>query len=290
MIKNKYYLIYDKNIHDTKNIALFSDIHYSSIFKEKKFKLIKNNLISNKPDYICIPGDIIDSTNVLDDSQKQETFLEFFHDIGKLAPTFISLGSHDFTRLEGSNWSVEYNEKWFKKLDSIDNVHLLHNSRYECDDITFTGYTANYQYYYNDSKEESKEILSDYLNKHSIKHDNNKCNILLFHSPIRIMDMEILSLDALKNIRLILTGHMHNGMIPPVLDEIIQNNFGLIAPNKSLFPDNARGIKTKIVDKQQIDMIISSGIVKLQECAPKILHPFNEIYPMGIEYIKIKNK
>ena len=29
---------------------------------------------------------------------------------------------------------------------------------YDCDDITFTGYTANYEYYYNDTKEESKEI------------------------------------------------------------------------------------------------------------------------------------
>ena len=77
-------------------------------------------------------------------------------------------------------------------------------------------------------------------------------------------------------------------MIPPVLDELIDNNKGLIAPNKSLFPDNARGRKTKIIDNQIIDMIISSGIVKLQECAPQILHPFNEIYPMGIEYIKIK--
>lgn len=288
MIKNKHYLIYDKNINSSKNIALLADIHYSNIFKDQKFKLIKDNLYSNKPNYICIPGDIIDSTNILDDTKKQQTFLDFFEDIGGIAPTFISLGSHDFTRLDGNNWSVDYNEKWFKELNSIDNVHLLHDSKYDCGDITFTGYTANYQYYYNDTKEESKEILINYLNKHSIKQDDNKCNILLFHSPIRIIDPEILSLDALKNIRLILTGHMHNGMIPPILDGLINNNKGLIAPNKSLFPDNARGKKTKMIDNKTVDMVISSGITKLQECAPSILHPFNEIYPIGIEYIKIK--
>lgn len=78
MIKNKHYLIYDKNINKTTNIALFADIHYSNIFKEKKFKLIKENLYDNKQDYICIPGDIIDSTNVLDDSKKTRNISRFF--------------------------------------------------------------------------------------------------------------------------------------------------------------------------------------------------------------------
>lgn len=288
MVKNKHYLVYDENIKNPKKIALFADIHYSNTFKEKKFKLIKDNLLCNKPDYICVPGDIIDSTNVLDCYDNQEKFLNFFEEVGKIAPTFISLGSHDFSRLDSNGWTCNYNKKWFHELNNLDNVHLLHNSKFDCGDITFTGYTANYEYYYNDTKEESSKLLIDSLNNNTINQDDDKCNILLFHSPIRIMDKSILKLEALKNIRLILAGHMHNGMIPPIIDELIDNDKGLIAPNKSLFPDNSRGKVTKFVDDKIIDMVISSGITKLAECSPSVLHPFNEVYPMGIEYIKIK--
>ncbi len=92
----------------------------------------------------------------------------------------------------------------------------------------------------------------------------------------------------MKLINLILAGHIHNGMLPNFISKMLPNNIGLIAPNKSLFPDNARGIVTKQIDDHEIVMIINGGVTKIQETAPKILHFADNLYNPQIDYIKIK--
>ena len=78
---------------------------------------------------------------------------------------------------------------------------------------------------------------------------------------------------------------MHNGVVPPILDELFDNNIGLVAPNKKIFPKNARGIiKGKNIK------VISSGITKISNIEGKLLRWLNMFFPMGINYIEISNK
>lgn len=79
---------------------------------------------------------------------------------------------------------------------------------------------------------------------------------------------------------------MHNGMVFPIVDDLISNNKGIIAPNKTLFPDNARGTKTITVNGHQIHLIINGGITKLQESA-RFLGNFNGFYPMSIDKVDV---
>lgn len=72
-------------------------------------------------------------------------------------------------------------------------------------------------------------------------------------------------------------------------DDKIKGNVGIIAPNKSLFPDNARGTKDINVGDKDIHLIINGGITKLSECT-NILGKFNGIYKMNIDEIKINSK
>lgn len=83
---------------------------------------------------------------------------------------------------------------------------------------------------------------------------------------------------------------MHNGMITKLLDNIFPKNRGVVAPNKKLYPDNARGIKKVKINKKEITLIISGGITKIQETAPKVLHFANHLYDSQIETITIKPK
>lgn len=83
---------------------------------------------------------------------------------------------------------------------------------------------------------------------------------------------------------MILSGHMHNGLVFNFLDKLIKNNYGFISPNRKLFPNNARGI---IKHKNNRFNIISGGIIKFQWCS-RFFHYFDFIYPAEIDNVIIK--
>ena len=58
---------------------------------------------------------------------------------------------------------------------------------------------------------------------------------------------------------------------------------GIIGPNKKFFPKNVRGLR-KLKHNY---ILITGGIVKIQECAPKLLHPFNHLCPMQMDVITL---
>ena len=89
-----------------------------------------------------------------------------------------------------------------------------------------------------------------------------------------------------KEYDLVLSGHMHNGLILRILDKIIKNNYGLISPDKRFFAKNTRGkIKTKYYT-----IIITGGITKLSPSSTKILSKLNGLYPISINKITVKGE
>lgn len=115
-----------------------------------------------------------------------------------------------------------------KNIDK--NITLLNNDILELDDITFIGFNPSYKFYYKD-KEKNKEkttLLSELINK-----VNTKYNILLLHTPSFITkNNNYKNIENYSKLDLILCGHTHGGLIP----SFIPGNFGIIAPNKELFP------------------------------------------------------
>ena len=146
-------------------------------------------------------------------------------------------------------------------------------------------------YYYNITKDESKEVLIEHLKKHKKLTTNLPLKVTkigMIHSPIRLVDKEVLS--YLNEYNLLLSGHTHGGMVPDILSKFFKNNQGIIAPNKRLFPDVARGkIETYIKDKK-ITLIITSGITKLSSHSAKILNKLNFVYNIDMNKIIITNK
>lgn len=286
----RYNDIISDKINTTITIALFSDIHYNYNFKIERFEQIYNDLLENNIDYICIPGDIIDMTNIINDKRLLNELLYFFEDIEKIAPVIISLGNHDISKLINNKWYQDYNFEIFEKLSKFKNIHILNNDIFETKEIRFIGYTLPFNYYFNDTGIESECILIEDFIKKIPYIKNDKLNILLCHSPICIFNDNVLkSINSLKNVRLILTGHMHNGMIPGLIDEIFGGNKGIIYPNKKLFPKYARGITNTTINNNDISMIITGGITKVQESAPKKLQFLDNLYQSQINYIKIKS-
>lgn len=237
-IRNKKYNIDNKL---NKKIVLISDIHYEN----KKDIKILNNLLDNikriKPNYICIPGDIINKSYINDEDE----FIKWLEKLSKITKVIISLGNHEFF-INKYKKIFGLNKKLIDKISNINNVFLLDDKNIIIDNINFIGITIPMEYY-----EEKK--YSDFIKcLKNIKTYKKYYNILLCHSPMNICDEKVLKKI---NVDLILCGHMHGGVVPMFLRKICKNR-GFISPYKKLFPKNAYG-NIKIY---KTNIIISSGI------------------------------
>ena len=138
----KKYSISNWKVNREIKIAVFSDLHYSSLFKRRRFDDILNTLRKDKPDYICIPGDIVDDIGVLDIEDNCQELITFFKKLGSIATTFISIGNHDIKRIVNNRSFYDEKRTFKNKFDCLrgDNVILLDNEIYEIDNVRFIGF------------------------------------------------------------------------------------------------------------------------------------------------------
>ena len=257
------------------DIILLSDIHYSNKVNKNVFNKILNKFKNLKPDFICIPGDIIDESIDYD-----QNVYNFFFELSKISKVIISLGNHDLSKFYKNKMKF-YDTKWYDNINKIDNVYVLNNEQITFNNITFTGY--NSPFINNKYSDKTINTINDLKN---LKFNINEYNILLCHSPQCILgNTELYNNEFIKNQNLILCGHMHNGMVPPLFDKIIRNNYGLIAPGKTLFPKYSRGL----IKFNNTNLIICKGFTKLAKHS-SFLRFFNIFYTKELEKIKIKKK
>lgn len=295
IVQNKVHSYVMPEKKDNINIKTFGDLHYFRDFDDRKLKIIEENLDSSPLEYLCMAGDIIDSVDFLrTDKAKAENLLYWLERLGKKYKTFVNLGSHDFTTCDFKQGKYDFPEGYWKEANQIRNVHVSHyDPYYEDEKVIVYSLELPYQYYFNKGNCESKEWLLGKLEimrrfSSYLSHlDNSKVKILIVHSPIYMTDPDIIK--CIREFDFVFCGHMHNGMVFPIIDDIIRNNRGIIAPNKSLFPDNARGSKVLTINGHEIHLIINGGITKIQESAG-FLERFNVFYPMSIDEVKVNSR
>lgn len=255
------------------------DIHYNETTSTKKLEYIKYAIEDAHPDYIFITGDLLDRPKITKNKEKIKLLVSWLNSLGNIAKVFISLGNHDII--------LEEDYKFFNKLNDINNIYVLNNQSYEDENVFISGFTLPTNYYYNIEKHEDEDALLETLQNNFNLVTNlpkKKYKVALIHSPILLSEKKVI--EKLKEYDLILSGHMHNGLIPRILDKIIKNNYGLISPDKRLFAKNTRGkIKTKYYT-----IIITGGITKLSPSSTKILSKLNGLYPISINKITVKGE
>ncbi len=255
------------------------DIHYNETTSTKKLEYIKYAIEDAHPDYIFITGDLLDKPKITKNKEKIKLLVSWLNSLGNIAKVFISLGNHDII--------LEEDYKFFNKLNDINNIYVLNNQSYEDENVFISGFTLPTNYYYNIEKHEDEDALLETLQNNFNLVTNlpkKKYKVALIHSPILLSEKKVV--EKLKEYDLILSGHMHNGLIPRILDKIIKNNYGLISPDKRLFAKNTRGkIKTKYYT-----IIITGGITKLSPSSTKILSKLNGLYPISINKITVKGE
>lgn len=285
----------------TKRIRIINigDIHFGMKMKVQKVRRAFQLAEDLNADYICLSGDNLDTTNVMDSMIKRLEFFDILEYSGSIAPTMVSLADHDQRyRFDDGHTMIDFRENFWNTVDRIPNVHVLNNSGYEDEHARFLGYTLPSYYYHGkydlpEYSECEQERLDEDVNVLIEDMDLNsslfrpytygdKYSAVLFHSPQHVDNEDVAY--HLRGFDHIFSGHMHEGCVPPILDEIIPGNKGIISPQHTLFPGNSRGvIKTSYGSL----CIISGGITKIHESASAILQPFNSVFPMHIDVVDV---
>ena len=266
------YSITDAKLADSMKAFVISDIHDNYKALEKSIEYIK----TKKPDIILMPGDIIDTV----DGNHQKLF-ELIVELCSLAEVYISLGNHDVVNNEIINGKrteiYTDNYCFFEHLK--DYCEVFNNTTTGINignNIELFGVTPPYSWYPNG---EDKELFQKFMQQYQFNEEH--FNMVLSHSPNGfIINNQLICNEFID---LIISGHNHGGMVPQLIQDIINNGLGLFGPYaKFLFP-NAYGI----YENANSSLIISNGMTKVSatnEVAflAKILNFF---YPPNIEEI-----
>lgn len=271
------------------NIKQFGDLHYNKFCSRNLLNKISEEICDGKNSHTIFTGDLIDSTDFIRNNRiEREVLLEWLNDISKKTILIMTLGNHDIYSYDKENnaWIYDYDESFWKEINSIPGITLLsHSSCYEDDLIYISGINPGYGYYENETRNENKEeIIKELKKKKNLFQDlsQSKLKLFLCHSPIYMTDEEVLK--YINEFNIVLSGHMHNGLILPIMENIFPKNMGLISPLMHFFPDNARGIKNIEYNDKIIKLIITGGITKLAP-SHSIVSRFNSLFPSNIEQI-----
>ena len=289
LIVKNYNLVSNKIKKDV-TICLITDIHFGKVINKNALDEVINSIQKEKPDYICISGDYIDCINILDDKVIYNMTITYLKELSKITKVIYTFGNHDIVKKGQNNSrirSIPYN--WLNDISKIKNLVILNNKYYHDNNISFIGYVPE-ENYYTRFYEKQGILIHDYPKKINGV-NNQEYNILLFHSPVHIFKNTTFKLiPELSKIDLILSGHMHNGLVPNFIDRIWKSNRGLVSPYKRFFPKYARGIETKKTNDKEISLIVSGGITKVHGLAPKLFRFLKYFYKPEINYITIKKK
>ena len=83
----------------------------------------------------------------------------------------------------------------------------------------------------------------------------------------------------------IISGHMHSGVVPPVLNDFWRSDRGILAPGKLLFPKNARSVITSPDQKN----IICGAVSTIQGSAKPVTF-INGDFPINIATLEFSHR
>ncbi len=286
MFHKTTYKLYRNNPTNLK-FGIISDLHFSYKISDKKLSNILDYLKKEKLDYILFPGDIIDYTNLVQEPSERQRLLNWLQQLGNINKALLSLGSHDYYKKNSTgHWEYYLDQNLLDSINSLNNVELLDNSKYEDQNINVVGITQSYPYYHpsDTKKEKGSEMLTDLKKMRNLltKLPKDKLNFALIHSPVCLTDKDIA--QELSEFDYLISGHMHNGCVPPIMYELWNSTRGLIAPNKQLFPSNERNTLKYNNDK----ILVNGPLTTFQECTG-IIEKFNILFPSYMSFMEFSN-
>ena len=229
---------------------------------------LKKTIATEFSEFHCIffVGDLLNDVNDLEDDNFKRVFINALKKFSENKKVFITFGNHDKLtrknrndRMRGSAdaWTKGEEKLLIDALTELENVIIIKNKEIQrLGKIKIGAFSPNADYYL--TKKESKQEYETqfYENYDAKKFDKYTYNILLTHEPQSIIKLSKEKGCCIQeNTDLVISGHMHNGLLPVFVHKIIKNT-GLISPQMEFFPTYAQGEYT--IDST--DFIINGAI------------------------------
>lgn len=228
---NSYYYKSDTET----SMVVGSDIHYHPNVDKELFKLLVKYVRETKPDFIVMPGDLIETINFIDDMKEREFFESIIRASAEVAPVIIIPGNHEIGNFEINkfgNRDYEHNMRairYLESLNKINNVYFLNNEQTIIKGIMFLGFNPRLATYLKKNDKKTNDMfIEDYL-KSGLKMAETDYNVLLTHNPILLANNTVQNtITDFKITDLVIAGHLHDGYMPKSLDKILgKSNAGL---------------------------------------------------------------
>lgn len=246
MGKIRRLVIYTDKIKQQKRMVVYSDLHLGfNKFNNLAQVLASSELSPDRFDCILMPGDIVHSASSLKDETVRKTVLDDLRILTGATPVYYSLGNHDlYSRYGFEKWGYETELRLNEVLEELGNFHELKNGTVLTDGEVALKGRSNPASYYLDKKESVASFWESYNSLGSNEYFSNKFyNILLVHDPKGIYQVSKYLKGCLEeNTDLVVSGHMHNALIPNFLQGILGGR-GIISPNYQLGPEFAYGVR-----------------------------------------------
>ncbi len=239
-------------------VLAFTDLHFSRNFGEGRLEKILEIFCEvirrENVEHVYFLGDLIDSLTVMDDGVLRQELYGFLGKLGEILPVVMVLGNHDASRYEGRRalLDVEGMERLRRELQEISGVIVLGGENEIFDDgkVRILGVDLPAECYHftnfwseRSAMEKFREKMAESLPR--LRAESVREKYILMHSSRFLREVEIP-----KDV-VVLSGHMHDGVVPPMLDKIMKfNERGIIGPgfsqksgktvNYEILPWNAR--------------------------------------------------
>ncbi len=238
------------------SFVLLSDLHFSSKIKDSVLEKVAVWTKVQKPDYILFLGDLVHCLDELNNASQNKRLTRFLERLADIAPIIAILGNHDYYRNDNERrgcWRISNPAPILNAFKDNPRITFLVNESYEDERLYLYGISPDMDYYFYDSAHGGKSTIfsPEFEDKNILIHDfkqipneqlhnlpKNKIKLFLCHSPVYLADKEIK--PYLKDFDAYISGHMHNGVVPPAINDFWQSDRGILAPGNALLPRRTR--------------------------------------------------
>lgn len=220
-----------------RKILAFTDLHFCARIDRERagviLKVLKQVCRAQKVDYIFFLGDLIDSLEVLHDTILRARLRRFLDKLAESAPVIVMTGNHDLSYYTaGATRGIMVPENWWRWAQNLlqnERVLVLNDTVFDDGVMRVLGmglpevcYPTTVEIGCDSAqmfRKHAREVLPELTKVEGREY------YLLLHNP------QFLSKITLDPRVAVLAGHMHNGLVPPVVDELTGfSDRGIVGP------------------------------------------------------------
>ncbi len=220
------YTVSSEKVTGSFRIVFLSDLHGREFGKNNRRLLSK--IEAEKPDLICLVGDIFNSDA---DEDELSAMCSFIHAASDIAPVYFSMGNQE------AAYVSEHGNDLVMRVETsgavvLDNTYL--DIEINGTPVRIGGYMGYYHTpHMNTNDPEEQQALLDFSTAFE---NTDRYKILLNHIPTNWLDWNYRDKYPVD---LVLSGHYHGGVIRiPIIEQ------GLFAPYVGKFPPYTKGLFT----------------------------------------------